>query len=167
MDQHIYIAAVEHTSGTDHYADTTEDGLYRQLADYCRSHWETCDEPGITDVMEDDRKCVAHYFNDHEADFLTVSVCFVPGLGLPERDAFIRAAHLRRFSDSLERAISHAGGGGLHNWEHFKGMTVEELGASLAPNGIEFNYIGRDKNQATQHQAVSAFELLKNVHPHL
>jgi hypothetical protein len=168
MDQHIHIAAIEHMSGMDHFADLTEDGLYRQIADYCRSHWETCDEPGITDVMEDDRKCVEHYFNDHENDSLTTSVCPVPGIGIPNREEFIKAAHMQRFSESLERSLSHAGGGGPgHDWEHLKDMTVEELGAIAAPNGIEFVYIGKDKSQSTRTQAAEAFEIPKRIHPHL
>ncbi len=101
-----HVAVVEHMSGMDVYVDLTEDGLLAQVAAYCRSHWNTCDEPGITDVMEDDRKCVDHYFDGHENDSLTLNGA---SLALPDEPPAIPKSPDRHLLRTIAAAMLPGG----------------------------------------------------------
>jgi hypothetical protein len=71
----IWTAAVDHKHGTTLFAATTEDGIYAQLADYCREWWDK-DGPGAVGVAlpaeVDDRAIVAQYFADNSEEWFVV-----------------------------------------------------------------------------------------------
>jgi hypothetical protein len=62
----IWVAAVDHKTGTTLFAATTEAGIYAQLADYCVQWWQT-DGPGGESEVEppaglSHREIVTRYF---------------------------------------------------------------------------------------------------------
>ena len=63
----VYVAVIEHMSGTDVMTSLEETDLVSQLAAYCRGRWHTCasaaDEPPAAD-----QECVDLYFVDHQDD---------------------------------------------------------------------------------------------------
>lgn len=68
----VWVGAIDHKHGTNLYAAITEDGLYAQLADFCREWWAT-DGPDAGHEVEPpaalatDREIVSAYFH-HQTD---------------------------------------------------------------------------------------------------
>lgn len=84
MNLPIHIAVIEHMSGMDLHAATTEDDLNKILAGYCRMLWYTATvEPDMDapEVPTTDADIIERYFDEHESDSLTTDC--IP-LELPE-----------------------------------------------------------------------------------
>ena len=67
----IYVALIHHRHGINLYAATTEAGMRRQVADYCREWWGECEgfEP---DAPTSDLEAIGQYFdwqNENGAEF--------------------------------------------------------------------------------------------------
>jgi hypothetical protein len=59
----IWVVAVDHKYGTSLYAATDEDGIFLQLADYCRVWWKEVSDDMAPDPVLTDREVVSHYFD--------------------------------------------------------------------------------------------------------
>jgi hypothetical protein len=59
----LYTAIVEHKHGTNSYASLTEEGIRKEVADYCREWWNDYDGLSGTDAPEDDQAVIDQYFD--------------------------------------------------------------------------------------------------------
>lgn len=167
MSRVVHVAAVEHMSGMDLFAGSTEESLVAQVAAYCRSHWDTCGEPGNTDVLGDNQKCVDHYFHDHENDSLTTSVCAVDGPEmefppLTVSEGIRRGLMIKDLVDSFVAAMRKAGGG--IPWARAKDMTLGDLCETLAANSIHFAHVP-DADKLIRYQ--KAAKLAEDAQPYI
>lgn len=167
MSRIVHVAAVEHMSGMDMFVGSTEESLYTQVAAYCRSHWDTCDEPGNTDVLNDNQKCVEHYFNDHENDSLTVEICAVDGSEmefppLSVSEGIRRGLMIKDLVDSFNDSVRRAGGG--IPWEQAKNMTLGDLCEILAANSVYFQH-APDADKLIRYQ--KAAKLAEEAQPYI
>lgn len=56
----VYVGVIDHKHGTDIYAAKTQDGLYSQLAAFCREWWKNDGPEG--EAPPSDRELVSAYF---------------------------------------------------------------------------------------------------------
>lgn len=126
MKLSVHTATIETRHGTNHYAATTREELYSDLATYCRENWEEemGDDPG--DPPEADEEIVDAYFDasDFHNEYLETNEHFLTLPGV-----------LPAVTDRQHATILAA----LRFWQHHNGADV------MSPvNGIDFSKIASD-----------------------
>jgi len=66
----LHFAAITHEYGSNLYSDPTEEGLKRQIADWCREYWDREGIDGSYEGLSDEETCDA-YFEQAEDDGVT------------------------------------------------------------------------------------------------
>lgn len=66
----LHFASITHEYGSNLYSDRTEEGLKRQIADWCREYWEQEGIDGSYEGLSDEETCDA-YFEQAEDDGVT------------------------------------------------------------------------------------------------
>jgi hypothetical protein len=69
-DGGLHFASITHEYGSNLYCDTTEEGLRRQIADWCREYWDQEGVDGSYEGLSDEEVCDA-YFEHSEDDGVT------------------------------------------------------------------------------------------------
>jgi len=85
----LHFAAITHEYGSDLYSDRTEEGLKRQIADWCREYWDQEGIDGSYEGLSDEETCDA-YFEQADDDGVTYydpENVKIPGHGAPARSA--------------------------------------------------------------------------------
>jgi hypothetical protein len=63
----LHTAIIEHKHGTNTYASLTEEGIRKEVADYCREWWSDFDGLADVKVSEDDQEVIDLYFDGENA----------------------------------------------------------------------------------------------------
>ena len=62
----IYVTAISHRHGATYYANTTQEGATKNLADYCRAYWtDPRTNPGVP-IPDTDQACIDTFFSDEQ-----------------------------------------------------------------------------------------------------
>lgn len=67
----IHVGVINNRQGFELYLATTEDGLNKQLANYCRDWWAD-GMAADQDPPKTDKRAIELYFQDHEREFLEI-----------------------------------------------------------------------------------------------
>jgi len=63
----IYTATIDHKFGTNTHVSLTEEGIRKDVAEYCREWWTDFDGLADVDIPEDDQETIDLYFNEENA----------------------------------------------------------------------------------------------------
>lgn len=83
-DRGLHFASITHEYGSNLYCDATEEGLRRQIADWCREYWDQEGVDGSYEGLSDEEVCDA-YFEHSEEDGVTYFDS--DAVKIPESDA--------------------------------------------------------------------------------
>jgi hypothetical protein len=75
-DTKLFIGIVDHKHGQNTYSSPTLDGLYEELASYCKEYWDELGiNPDVTpfEHFPTEQQAVDYYFETHHQEYLTLS----------------------------------------------------------------------------------------------
>lgn len=87
-DRGLHFASITHEYGSNLYCDATEEGLRRQIADWCREYWDQEGIDGSYEGLSDEEVCDAYFEqadNDGVTYFDTDAVKIPQPGGMPSR----------------------------------------------------------------------------------
>ena len=138
----ITSATVSDVPSESFYAESEEE-ITHMVAEFCRSRWVRVmvGDEIVRDPPSDDDECVELFFEDNEDHTLTRGQGRLRGRAGedPTHEDVAKALTIRDFVTSFADAVRCAGGTGW-SWEESSRMTLGELAAVLAPNGVRFTH---------------------------
>ena len=63
----IFVGVIEHKYGTNYYASRTQDGLEKQIADFCRDWWDSFVSLCDIEIPDEPEAIIEIYFDGENA----------------------------------------------------------------------------------------------------